>query len=327
MLRVVDLPEPHAGPGEVRVRVRAAAVNPADTLLRAGVHARAFAGVPAPYVPGMDIAGEIDEIGPGTRTELSPGEPVMAMVMPIGPAAGGYAEYVVLPAGWVVRAPAGADGAAAATLPMNGLTAQLTLDQPALAPGSILAVTGAAGTLGGYLVQLGRHAGLTVVADAAPADEALVRRLGAADVVTRGPDVAARLRDRYPDGVDAVADTALIGPRLLDAVRDGGTYARFLAPMNPAATNSATAATPRCGRRSSPTTRGGRTSCTRSAGWPSGPRDRRRDDRRLNDRSRPPAGTGARSPSTGPLAQALPGRPVRGEPPFWFSARLPSLKP
>jgi NADPH:quinone reductase-like Zn-dependent oxidoreductase len=227
VLRVVDLPEPHAGPGEIRVRVRAAAVNPADTLLRAGVHARAFAGVPAPYVPGMDIAGEIDEIGPGTRTELSLGEPVMAMVMPIGPAAGGYAEYVVLPAGWVVRAPAGADDAAAATLPMNGLTAQLTLDQLALAPGSVLAVTGAAGTLGGYLVQLGRHAGLTVVADAAPADEALVRRLGAADVVTRGPDVAARLRDRYPDGVDAVADTALIGPRLLDAVRDGGTYARF----------------------------------------------------------------------------------------------------
>ncbi|MFC6082982.1 NADP-dependent oxidoreductase [Sphaerisporangium aureirubrum] len=227
VLRVVDLPEPHAGPGEVRVRVRAAAVNPADTLLRSGVHAEAFAGVAAPYVPGMDIAGVIDEIGPGTETELSPGEPVMAMVIPLGPAAGGYAEYVVLPAGWVVRAPAGTGHAEAATLPMNGLTARMTLDRLALAPGSTLAVVGAAGTLGGYLVQLGRHAGLTVVADAAPADEALVRLSGAADVVARGSDVAGRIRARYPDGVDAVADAALIGPRLLAAVRDGGAYARF----------------------------------------------------------------------------------------------------
>jgi NADPH:quinone reductase-like Zn-dependent oxidoreductase len=227
VLRVVDLPEPHAGPGEVRVRVHAAAVNPADTLVRAGVHEQALAKLPPPYVPGMDIAGVIDEIGPGTETELSPGEPVMAMVMPLGPAGGGYAEYVVLPAGWVVPAPAGIDHAAAATLPMNGLTAQLTLDRLELAPGSVLAVTGAAGTLGGYLVELGRHAGLTVVADAAPADEALVRQSGAAEVVARGPDVAERIRARHPDGVHAVADAALAGPRLLDAVRDGGSYVRF----------------------------------------------------------------------------------------------------
>ncbi|UBU18461.1 NADP-dependent oxidoreductase [Nonomuraea gerenzanensis] len=227
VLRVVDLPEPHAGPGEVRVRVRAAAVNPADTLLRSGVLAQSFAGVPAPYVPGMDIAGVIDEIGPGTETTLSAGEPVMAMVHPIGPAAGGYAEYVALPAGWVVRAPAGADHPAAATLPMNGLTALLTLDRLALAPGSVLAVAGAAGTLGGYLVELGGQAGLRVVADAAPADEDLVRRLGAADVVARGSGVAERLRARYPDGVAAVADTALVGADLLRAVRDGGQYARF----------------------------------------------------------------------------------------------------
>lgn len=233
VLRVVDLPEPHAGPGEVRVRVRAAAVNPADTLVRSGVHARALAGVPAPYVPGMDIAGVIDEIGPGAETELSPGEPVMAMVMPLGPAGGAYAEYVVLPAGWVVRAPAGNDHAAAATLPMNGLTALLALDQLALAPGSTLAVIGAAGTLGGYLVQLGRHAGLTVVADAAPADEALVRLSGAADVVARGSGVAERIRARYPDGVDAVADTALVGPDLLDALRDGGAYAMFRSGAEP----------------------------------------------------------------------------------------------
>ncbi|WP_329459836.1 alcohol dehydrogenase catalytic domain-containing protein [Streptomyces sp. NBC_01497] len=106
VLRVVDLPNPKAGPGEVRVRVHAAAVSPADTLLRAGVLAERFREVPGPYVPGMDIAGVVDEIGPETRTDLRVGESVMAMVMPLGIAAvGGYAEYRVLPAGWVVRAP------------------------------------------------------------------------------------------------------------------------------------------------------------------------------------------------------------------------------
>ncbi|WP_326643452.1 NADP-dependent oxidoreductase [Nonomuraea fuscirosea] len=247
VLRVMDLPDPHAGPGEVRVRVHAAAVNPSDTLLRSGANAHVLAGVPGPYVPGMDIAGVIDEIGPGTETGLAVGEPMMAMVIPVGQAAGGYAEHVVLPAGWVVPAPAGLDHVAAATLPMNGLTALLALDRLALAPGSVLAVIGAAGALGGYLVQLGGHAGLTVLADAAPADEALVRELGATNVVPRdrtrtdaaardlpatdpapgGSGVAARIRALYPDGVDALADTALVGTGLLDAVRDGGTYARF----------------------------------------------------------------------------------------------------
>ncbi|MDG4811156.1 NADP-dependent oxidoreductase [Micromonospora sp. WMMD1120] len=233
VLRVIDLPEPHAGPGDVRVRVHAAAVNPADTLVRAGVHAQALAGVPTPYVPGMEIAGVVDEIGPGTETPLGIGTPVMAMVQPIGTAAGGYAEYKVLPAGWVVPAPAGVDHPAAATLPMNGLTALLALDQLALASGSVLAVTGAAGILGGYLVQLATHLGLVVIADAAPADEPLVRSLGAAEIVARGPGVTEAILARRPHGVDAIADVALLGPDLLAAVRDGGRFARFRSAGEP----------------------------------------------------------------------------------------------
>ncbi|MFB9477124.1 NADP-dependent oxidoreductase [Nonomuraea salmonea] len=233
VLRVLDLPEPHAGPGEVRVRVHAAAVNPSDTLLRAGVTAPFLEGSPPPWVPGMDVAGVIDEIGPGTDTDLTVGDAVMAMVIPLGTAAGGYAEQVVLPAARVVRAPAGLDHVAAATLPMNSLTALLARDLLALAPGSVLAVTGAAGMLGGYLVQLARHAGLTVVADAAPSDEDLVRSLGAHVVVPRGAEVTGHVLAAFPDGVSAVADTALMGPVLLDAVRDGGTYARFRSPGEP----------------------------------------------------------------------------------------------
>lgn len=241
VLRVIELPEPHAGPGEVRVRVHAAAVNPSDTLLRSGAHAEALSGVPGPYVPGMDIAGVVDEIGPGAETDLSVGEPVMAMLLPVTPTSdgslensgGGYVEYVTLPASWVVRAPAGVSYEAAATLPMNGLTAMLAFDQLALASGSTLAVVGAAGAVGSYLVQMASHAGLIVIADAAPADEALVRQFGAADVVARGSDVVERIRTRYPDGVDAVADVALIGSRLFDAVRDGGTLVRFRQTSEP----------------------------------------------------------------------------------------------
>ncbi|MEV1330671.1 zinc-binding dehydrogenase [Micromonospora costi] len=138
-----------------------------------------------------------------------------------------YVEYVVRPAGWVVRAPEGASHEAAATLPMNGLTALLTLDQLALAPGSTLAVVGAAGALGGYLVQMASNAGLTVIADAAPADEALVRESGAAIVVARGAEVVDGIRAHFPDGVDAVADVALLGTRLFDVVRDGGSLVRI----------------------------------------------------------------------------------------------------
>ncbi|RKR91324.1 NADPH:quinone reductase-like Zn-dependent oxidoreductase [Micromonospora pisi] len=241
VLQVIELPEPHAGPGEVRVRVHAASVNPSDTLLRAGVHAEALSGVPGPYVPGMDVAGVVDEIGPGTVTDLSVGDPVMAMILPVTPkpdgslenSGGGYVEYVALPVNWVVRAPAGVSHEAAATLPMNALTALLALDQLALASGSTLAVVGAAGTLGSYLVQMASHAGLTVVADAAPADEALVRESGATDVVARGSDVAQRIRARWPEGVDAVADVALVGSRLLDAIRDGGTLVPFRQSAEP----------------------------------------------------------------------------------------------
>ncbi len=221
-LEVVELPEPHAGRGEVRLRVRAAAVNPTDTLVRNGARAEHQRKDPPPYVPGMDAAGEVDEIGEGTDTELHVGDAAMAIVVPDG-SHGAYAEHVVVPAASVVRAPAGVSAVEAATVPMNALTARLALDTLGLAPGRTVAVTGAAGAFGGYVVQLAKADRLTVVADAAEADEELVRSLGADVVVRRGDDVARRVRDDQPGGVDAVVDGSLQGELLVDAVRDGGT--------------------------------------------------------------------------------------------------------
>ncbi|MDP6607334.1 MAG: NADP-dependent oxidoreductase [Dehalococcoidia bacterium] len=223
-LQVVDVPEVHAGPGEVRIRVHAAAVNPTDTGVRSGARAEAQRKNPPPYVPGMDAAGLIDEVGAGTTTDLAVGDVVMAMVVP-NASHGAYRESIVLSADSVARAPAGATHVEASTLPMNGLTARQSLDQFGLQAGQTVAVTGAAGCYGGYIVQLAKADGLRVIADASAVDERLVRDLGADIVVPRGDDIAEQIRKVAPDGVDALADGAVQKELAVGAVRDGGAFA------------------------------------------------------------------------------------------------------
>lgn len=223
-LEVVELPDPRPGPGQVLVRVQAAAVSPTDTYVRNGARQRLQEKDPPPYIPGMDAAGVLEEVGEDAPTDLSVGDEVMAIVLPDG-AHGGYSELLALPAGSVAAIPSGSSVVEASTLPMNGLTARKALDQLALSPGQTLAVTGAAGTLGGYLVQLAKHEGLRVVADAAEADEPLVTDLGADIVVRRGEDVAERIREHVPDGVDALVDGSVQNEALFPAIRDDGAFA------------------------------------------------------------------------------------------------------
>jgi NADPH:quinone reductase-like Zn-dependent oxidoreductase len=223
-LRVVEVPDPEAGPGEVRIRVHAAAVNPTDTLLRDGSRAEMLRDVPAPHVPGMDAAGVVDQLGAGVETGLQVGDAVMAIVLPRAQH-GAYAELIVVPAESVVRAPAGASHAEAASLLMNALTVRAALDALDLQPGRLLAVTGAAGAVGGFAVQLGQADGLRVVADAAAKDEKLVTELGADVVVPRGDDFGARVREVFPDGADGLVDAALLDEHAIPAVRDGGRIA------------------------------------------------------------------------------------------------------
>ena len=222
-LHIVDVePEP-LGPGQVRLRVEAAAVSPTDTHARAGAYAGRDPVKTPPWVPGMDVAGVVTELGDSVG-HVAVGDAVMGIVVPFGPY-GAYREDKVLPGDSVVRVPAGVDAVAASTLPMNGLTARFALDLMALSPGQVLAVTGAAGAFGGYVVQLAKADGLTVVADASEADEALVRELGADVVVRRGEDVAARIREHFPEGVDGLADGSVQDAEVLPAVKDGGAVA------------------------------------------------------------------------------------------------------
>jgi NADPH:quinone reductase len=219
-LAVHDVPEPHAGEAEVRIRVRAAAVSPTDAGVRSG--RRDVGDLPPPYIPGMDAAGVIDEVGVGSRWQV--GDEVMALALPLREHGGAYVEYLVAPDDSIARIPAGTSLEEASTVPMNGLTATQILELMELRPGQIVAVTGSAGTLGGYTVQLAKKAGLIVIADAGPKDVPLVTSLGADYIVQRGDDVADRIRAIAPEGVDALADTARLHERVVPALRDGGVF-------------------------------------------------------------------------------------------------------
>jgi NADPH:quinone reductase-like Zn-dependent oxidoreductase len=223
VLEIYDLPRVHAGPGQVRIRNHAATVNPTDTANRAGMLPDRHKGVPPPYIPGMEAAGIVDEVGEGVTTGIKVGDQVIGIVIPHGDH-GAYREQIVLSAWSVVRAPAGRSHAEACTLPMNGLTARMSLDLLNLSPGQTIAVTGAAGAYGGYVIQLAKFEGLRVIADASEKDEPLVASLGADIVVRRGDDVAARIREHSPDGVDGLADGAVLNELVIPAVRDGGAF-------------------------------------------------------------------------------------------------------
>lgn len=225
VLTVVQIPRPRPGAGQVRIQVRAAAVNPTDTLSRCGL-----AGVPGtsdawPLVPGYDLAGDVVEVGPGVDWKV--GDKVAGVVRPgERTRPGAYASEVVVDADSAVAIPAGSDYAAASTLLMNGLTAMHALDLLGLPEGATLGVTGAAGAVGLYAVGLAKARGLRVVADAREEDDAaLVASAGADQVVPRGDRVADHFADAVGGRVDGVLDAALIGPAVADAVRDGGGIA------------------------------------------------------------------------------------------------------
>ncbi|GAA0372503.1 NADP-dependent oxidoreductase [Microbispora corallina] len=217
-LNELDLAAEPIGPGQVRIQVSSATVNPTDAIIRSRPRQDEADAV---RVPGMEVAGVITDIGPDIDRPFAIGDAVMAIVVPSGEH-GGYRADLVVPARSAAKIPAGLSDVQAATLPMNGLTARLALDTLALPAGATVAVTGAAGTVGGYVVQLAKQAGLIVIADAAQQDETFVRECGADEVVPRGDDFAAMVRRNHPAGVDGLVDTAVLEAAVLPAVRDGG---------------------------------------------------------------------------------------------------------
>ena len=222
-LEVLEVPDINVGPGQIRIRNFAASVNPVDVSVRNGSMAQMQQVNPPPYIPGMDAAGIIDQIGEDVKTDLKVGDSVMAMVVPNGDH-GAYKENIVLDQNAVVKAPENTTHIQASTLPMNSLTARLSLDLLDLSKGQVLAVTGSPGAYGGFVVQLAKADGLTVIADSNDSDRSLLESLGVDVIIPRGEGFAERIRQEFPDGVDGMADGALLNEAAIEAVKDGGSF-------------------------------------------------------------------------------------------------------
>ncbi|MGW3283046.1 NADP-dependent oxidoreductase [Streptomyces sp. NPDC001002] len=230
VLTVDERPIPEVPAGHVRVRVDAAAVHPLDVVARAGWLGPMVPPGPT-YVLGVDAAGTVDATGDGV-SGFDVGQPVLAMSNWPETKVGTQAEFVVLPAAFLAPAPTGVTPTAAATLPLNAHTAAQALRILGLGAGDRIAVTGAAGAIGAFAVQLARHQGLEVVAVAAPEDEPYLTGLGAT-FVARSADPADAVRKAVPSGVDGLLDAASVGFAAIGAVRDGGSFVAVTPPSVP----------------------------------------------------------------------------------------------
>lgn len=204
VLELRDVPEPHAGPGEVRVRVTAVGLNPMDWLLAARPEAAARFGITLPSGFGSDFAGVVDEVGDGAAG-FAVGDRVHGGT--VGRAAADFL-VVTVPARapeMLSRTPEGIGDEVASTLPVAGLSASAALAAIGLRSGDTVLIGGAAGGVGVFAVQLARLAGATVIGTASEGTFGFLRGLGA-EPVAYGPGLADRVRALAPGGVTAATD-------------------------------------------------------------------------------------------------------------------------
>jgi NADPH:quinone reductase-like Zn-dependent oxidoreductase len=210
VLHVAEVEEPHAGPGEVRIAVRAAGINPIDYKQRAGT----TGPVPGPRTTALDASGVVDEVGEGVE-DVVVGDEVF------GAAKGGAAaEYTILTQ-WA-RKPSGMSFEEAAGLTTAVETAQRAFDVIGLKPGFTVLVNGAAGGVGQAAVQLALAEGAArVIGTASESNHDYLRSLGV-EPTTYGEGLADRVRELAPDGVDLALDTAGRGvlPALIEITGD-----------------------------------------------------------------------------------------------------------
>ncbi|RDI17826.1 NADP-dependent oxidoreductase [Lentzea flaviverrucosa] len=213
VLSLNEVEEPHAGPGQVRLKVVAAAVNPLDHKIRNGWMPPQMTP-PFPATPGLEAAGIVDEVGEGV-TGVAVGDSVLGWTV-----TGAYAEYAL--ASDFALKPADLDWDTAAALPVAVETSVRVLDELEVGEGDTLLVHGASGVVGAVGVQLAVARGATVIGTASPANHDYLRSLGAIPVAY-GEGLADRVRAAAPRGVDAVYDAAGQGDLPLSVELRGGT--------------------------------------------------------------------------------------------------------
>jgi NADPH:quinone reductase-like Zn-dependent oxidoreductase len=195
VLELVELPDPHPGPGQIRVAVRAASVNPIDWKARSGMM-----GGELPQQTGREAAGVVDELGEGV-SDVAVGDRVFGFAA----GGGGAAELVILAD--YAPIPPSLDFAEAAGLPVAVETAVRTLDLLGVGAGTTLLINGASGAVGSSAVQLARAREARVIGTAGPGNHEYLRSLGA-EPTTYGDGLVQRVRELAPDGVDAALDAA-----------------------------------------------------------------------------------------------------------------------
>ncbi|SFO96278.1 NADPH:quinone reductase [Amycolatopsis arida] len=230
VLRVEELDEPRPAPGEVRVRVRISGVNPTDVLARAG-----GAGRRMPFdvvTPHHDGAGVIDAVGDGVDRDRV-GQRVWVYLAAAGRPNGTAAEWVTVPARQAVPLPAGVDAGLAASLGIPAMTAHRALFGDGPIEGATVLVSGGAGSVGHFAIELARRAGAVVVATVSTSDKARSAKAAGADLVVnyRDPDAAAQVRSIAPNGVDRVIEVNLPANAALDqdVLAPGGTVVCYSA--------------------------------------------------------------------------------------------------
>ncbi len=212
-IEIIDVPVVEPGPGQVRVRIAAAPVNPVDlATVGGGVHAMGLIRQPKWTGLGWDFAGTV--VVSGHDAGLAVGARVAGLVAGFDRDFGTYAEQLVVPARDLAVVPDGLDLVAASTVPLNAQGAAQIVDLlgAARTDGNRLLVTGAAGAVGGYVASLAQDRGWQVTGLARAEDEEFVRSLGADFTTEADP------------GWDAVADGAVMQERGLALVRDGGAF-------------------------------------------------------------------------------------------------------
>ncbi len=193
VLELVELDDPHPGPGQIRILVRAAAVNPIDWKVRSGAM-----GGDLPRRTGVEAAGIVDELGEGV-SDIAVGDRVFAS------AAGAAAQFAL--SSFYEPIPAALDFVAAAALPVAAETAVRTLDLLGVGPGQTLVINGASGSVGIAAVQFARERGARVIGTASAANQDYVRSFGA-EPTTYGDGLVERVRGLAPGGVDRALDAA-----------------------------------------------------------------------------------------------------------------------
>jgi NADPH:quinone reductase-like Zn-dependent oxidoreductase len=205
VLEIVDLPDPHPGPGQVRIAVRAAGVNPSDWKKRKGLMDEEL-----PQTMGHEAAGVVDELGEGVA-DAAVGDRVFGL------SAEGAAQAELAVLSFYAPIPPSLNFAGAAALPAAIETATRALDQLGAGSGSTLLISGASGSVGSAAVQLAVVRGARVIGTASPANHDYLRSLGA-EPVAYGEGLARRVRALAPDGVGAALDVAGSGvlPELIE---------------------------------------------------------------------------------------------------------------